>query len=110
MLEKINDIFLCQCGSLEHQFVFQIYDFGDDEWLEDNPEENVVCSLGIFLPDLCFWDRLKRGLLYIFGYKSRFGHFDSADLSDSDAQRMIEGLTKFRAKVQSYRKDKGKLC
>ena len=98
-----NDIFVCSCGSLEHQFVFQIYDFGDDEWLEQDPEENVMCSLAVFLNEGSFWRRLKKGLAYIFGHKSRYGHFDSADINDRDAARLIEGLTAFRNKVQEYR-------
>lgn len=100
----LTDTFVCNCGSLEHQFVFQIYDFGDDDWLEDDPEENVLCSLAVYLPDVPLWTRIKNAVKYVFGYKCRFGHFDSADIKDADVERLIKGLTQFRERVIHYRR------
>jgi hypothetical protein len=95
----INDIYICECGSSEHQFIFRIYDFADEMWVEDDP----CCSLDVFLSEQPFWTRLKRGLTYIFGYKCRYGHFDTADISYKDAHRLILGMLKFRRKVREYR-------
>lgn len=59
-----SEIFVCDCGSREHQIVFE-YDIDD----------NIVwCH--IHLTNYRFWNRLKNGIRYIFGYKCRYGHFD----------------------------------
>jgi len=35
-----------------------------------------------------FWERLKYGIKYIFGYKSRYGAFDEFIFSPDDAERL----------------------
>jgi hypothetical protein len=95
----INDVFICDCGSTEHLFVFRVWDFADEDWVVDEP----CCSLDVFLSDVPFWTRLKRGLAYIFGRKCRYGHFDSADIGYDDASRLISGLTKYQSMILKFR-------
>ena len=65
MEKEENRIILCECHSIEHQIIFS--------WFED---ENDVVYMHTNLINRSFWRRLKYGIKYIFGYKSRFGSFD----------------------------------
>jgi hypothetical protein len=99
-----NDILICECGSTEHSMVLRLWDFGLDGSLwEEDPDSNVSLTLEVFLLDSTFWKRLKKGLKYIFGYKSRYGHFDSLEVSYNDAQKIIDRMIQYRQKVEEYR-------
>lgn len=99
------DLFLCDCSSSEHQFIFQLFDWGkDSDFIEQNPEENLTFTMSVYLSDQGFWDRLKQGLKYIFGYKCRYGAFDEIILTYDDSQRLIDGFNLYRSKVEGYRK------
>lgn len=60
----MNELLICACNSLEHQIILH-YDEHDKE----------VCCY-IHLSEGTFWDRLKKGMAYIFGYKCKYGHWD----------------------------------
>ena len=73
----------CTCGSLEHQVHF--------DWWEECDEQPVRdMFMTIHLVDVPFWKRLKRGLAYIFGYKSRYGEFDEIVLGKEHAKAFHE--------------------
>ena len=83
-MEQINEkaeIFVCDCHSREHQIVFE-YE------LDDNM---VYCHI-----HLCnsynFFERLKRGIRYIFGYKCRYGHWDEFILSKNHIENLEEAI------------------
>lgn len=102
---KVTDLFLCECGSSEHQFIMRLIDWEPDpKYIDPNPEENLMFSLSVHLPTQGFWRRLKRGIGYIFGYKCRYGDWDEILLNYKDAQRIIDGMILYRSKVAAYRK------
>lgn len=81
-----NEYFECACNSDEHRLVFTI-DEGEKDW----PPEVWA---GIFL---CQHDnifkRIYSAIKYVFGYKSRYGHFGCYAMKPEDAVRfqlMIE--------------------
>jgi hypothetical protein len=77
-------IFICECGSLEHQVSFW-YD-EDDNCLYCEPHLRNHNS---------FLKRIWVGLKYIFGYKSRYGNWDSTIFKDSDLIELKKYLEKF---------------
>lgn len=109
-----KELFICECSSTEHQFVLT-YIKGDlvknkefdVEWYEED-----LLSIEVHLANYKnFWQRLIGGIKYIFGYKSRYGNFDSILFDPKDCDRLIQYLQKFKdsneAAKQHYTK-KGK--
>lgn len=75
---KHTEVFLCDCGSPEHQFI--VYYFDDYNY----PEVDVV----IHLAKKPFWKRVWYAIKYIFGYQSSYGAFDSIIINPDDADRL----------------------
>jgi len=97
-----SDLFLCDCGSIEHQIVFQVYDYSEgltpDELTKWPIEERQAMSMSVFLNQYRgFFKRLWVAVKYVFGYKCRYGHFDCVILETKDAERMIKGLQGYLA-------------
>lgn len=71
----------CDCETPEHQFNF-IKDPEDDEiWLEIH-----LNNYDRFLK------RLWTGLKYAFGYRSKYGHWDTTIITPEDRLKIIEFL------------------
>jgi len=83
---KINDldrdIFICKCGSLEHQYSFY-YSKDDGVWFE--PHLNTSLS---------FFKRIKLAIYYIFGYKTKYGSWDGFFINEKDSKLIIKYLKK----------------
>jgi len=83
-----TEILLCQCHSSEHQILVH-YDEEERELYLDvhlNPYHN-------------FWQRIWRGLKYIFGYRCKYGHWDCFIFNEKDAdklQAMADALKKIQ--------------
>ena len=75
-LEK-TEILLCSCLSSEHQILVH----------HDENEKELYLSV-----HLCsyynFWQRLWRGLKYIFGYHCQYGHWDCFIFDENDADKL----------------------
>lgn len=71
-------VFICECSSTEHQIVVN-YDFDDNI---------VYCH--IHLTNQSFWNRLKSGIKYIFGYHCRYGHWDEFIWKPEHATKLRE--------------------
>jgi hypothetical protein len=78
-LEK--HVVLCDCHSPEHQFIIIKDTKDNDVWLEIH-----LCPTPGF-----FW-RLWIGLKYAFGYRSRYGDFDSILISLEDQAKIVQLL------------------
>ena len=79
MKRKIErtEILLCRCHSHEHQ-ILVYYD-----------EEDNKLYLSIHLWTYGnFWQRLWRGIKYIFGYHSQYGHWDEFIFNENDADQL----------------------
>lgn len=75
-------ILLCSCYSSEHQIIVHL-DEGEDLY----PPE---VYLHIHLVRRSFWYRLKYGIKYIFGYKSRYGAWDEFILDKTHVKSLLE--------------------
>jgi len=90
---RINDVIICDCHTDEHQIIFK-YDTEDKGW------ENVFISY--HLQNHNFWDRLKYGIKYIFGYRSRYGGWGELILStDKETIRKFENVLKYLKKIKN---------
>lgn len=75
---KKRDLLICECNSTEHQMIFNY----------DPDENNPICYAHIHLKKRSFFQRLKYGLKYIFGYQCRYGAFDEFLFNPDDAQKI----------------------
>jgi hypothetical protein len=79
-----KDLFVCSCHSTEHQMVV-LYD--EDE-IDD--VKYPMLYIHTHLVKRPFWQRVKYGLKYIFGYQCRYGAFDEFIINPDD----VEGIEK----------------
>ena len=75
-------LLLCSCYSCEHQMIIHL-DEGGDLY----PPEAYV---NVHLVKRSFWYRVKYGIKYIFGFKSRYGAWDEFILDKTHAQSLRE--------------------
>jgi len=76
--------FECDCGSSEHTLRFIL----------DNEEKEIYTE--VYLNQYrSFSKRLWVGIKYIFGYKSKYGHWDCWNLCKEDAARLRDMCGKF---------------
>lgn len=92
MLDNKTDSarYICSCASSEHQICF----FSDDD-----PKIPEI-YLEVRLNEYYFFKRLKIAFKYIFGYKSKYGSFDTFIFDNRDIEELYGYL---RNKI---RKDK----
>lgn len=91
------DYFECACKNDEHTLRFWL-----DDWDDGYPPELYA---HVFLIGDRFFKRLWQAVLFIFGHKSRFGHFDEWILDEDDADRMIALLKDFKTNRKNWRKN-----
>jgi hypothetical protein len=81
-----RELFVCNCGDIDHQFVVVS---PPEEWAIDYPEEEGEIWIHIHLrQDLTFLQRLKYAILYLFGKQSIYGAFGEIILSKSERERL----------------------
>ena len=78
---KGDEWIVCECGSLEH-FMRISYE----------PDDNEFVYVTIHLSQLPFLQRLKLGVLYILGRKSKYGNFEEIVLSKQKLKNLIHTL------------------
>lgn len=86
--EEQRETLICQCSSIEHQISFV--------WFDDEDGKGDV-YMETHLKPLSFWQRVKNGILYIFGHRSIYGDFDDVILRKEDVhklERVVEFLKK----------------
>jgi hypothetical protein len=90
MKEKIVDIkyFECNCGSADHtlRFVF------------DYEEKEVYTEVQLKSPK--FHERVWKAVKYIFGFKSKYGHWDCTLMLESEVKVLRDELTNFLEKIK----------
>lgn len=102
-------LFTCSCHSLEHQVLFAYDpDEVDEDWTElwieihlspliSSPRNRIGQWLVWHLP-MClvkFTCRLWRGVRYILGHHSRFGHWDEISLMPGQVRTLRDFLNDF---------------
>ena len=83
-----NELFVCDCSDVSHNIIFQIW-----EWPDEPADLSVHVNLTLY-PS--FWKRIKLGIRYIFGYKSRFGQYDVFSIRENDIERLQKLLSDFK--------------
>lgn len=78
MKTNTDQIILCSCGSTEHQMLISYFN--------DNEDKEVYVH--IHLNHLSFWKRLILGIKYIFGYTSKYGHWDEMILNPDHVSQL----------------------
>jgi len=90
-----KELLLCDCNSIDHQISF-FYDYDEERTNEgDIIKRFPLCYANIHLKKLPFLKRLKNGLLYILGRKSKYGDFDEFIFNPNDApklQKLVDHL------------------
>jgi len=97
-----TEFFECSCGSDEHtlRFILDFDSLNDGTDSDYPPYPEIYTS--VFLNHYDAWyRRLWRGIKYIFGYKSKHGHFDSFSMRPGDIPRFREMLDKFEEGVKN---------
>lgn len=89
-LERKTEIIICECGSAEHQIIFQ-YDKPTKGWA---PQVYMSIHLTTYKN---IWQRIKYAIKYVFGYKCRFGAWDEILIDKKDLYK-IEGLIEYLKK------------
>ena len=86
-MEK-KELLICECHSTDHQMIF-LYDDEDIDY--------KTVYIHTHLAKKGFWERLKYGIKYIFGYQSRYGAFDEFIIDSKDIdkfQSVVDYLNK----------------
>lgn len=76
-----REVMICECNSIEHNVIF----WYDDEYRELYCEPHLTTHRN-------FFKRLWHGLKYAFGYKSRFGDWDSTVFKEDDLIKLKDKL------------------
>ena len=74
--KSVNELFICQCHNTEHQLIFSYFPDSD----------NVFVSVHL-IPN-GFLKRIWSAIKYIFGYRSRYGHFDEFVFNKADVNKL----------------------
>lgn len=74
-----NDLFICECHNTEHQLIFNYFD-----------EDDTVYVSVHLVPEYRIWKRIINAIKYIFGHRSRYGHFDEFIFQKKDAHKLAK--------------------
>lgn len=83
-----HEYFECTCHSDEHLLRFTYFGANEDDEAE--------LYANVFLDTPGFWKRLWIGLKYIAGYKCKYGHFGTWEMSPENIVRLQALLDKYR--------------
>lgn len=82
----------CSCSHPEHQLHIHY-----NRWNYPESElEDEEMSISIFLQEKPFFKRLVAGVKYIFGYKSKYGHFGEICIDKETAKEIKEFMEKYK--------------
>jgi hypothetical protein len=85
----------CTCGTPEHNMQFCYVPNPH----EDDPPELYV---NVFLVKYGFFRRLWTAIKYVFGHKSRYGHWDGMELSRESVQELRGWLDEYIATFDDW--------
>ena len=92
--DEHRELLLCECSSPEHQILFT--------WWDD--DDRVYMT--VHLPKQSLWRRIKDGIRYIFGHRSKYGDFDEVVLNPDDWAKMQKVSNYLRMAYEDEHKDK----
>ena len=91
-MEK-EEVFICDCHSLEHHFVL---------WYDE--EDNELHLTVHLVARAQWWKRIMPALRYIFGYNGRYGEYDNVILQPEDRDRLIKNASKLKPQSEAQNK------
>lgn len=92
------ETFYCDVNSPEHVFRFVVSPSAYEQ-------EKTELYLEVFLHQYrSFFQRLLVSIKYLFGYKSKYGHWDVTTLSEDDVQRLFVFIHQHRAMLLNEKK------
>ena len=95
----VAEYYTCECFSPEHTLRFDLDEEDGTLW------SSVHLSYGSR-----FHQRVWKAIKYVFGYKSKYGHFDCFDLQEEDIPRLKKLLERSERSRQRHKKSmSGKL-
>lgn len=78
---------VCDCGSMEHIIRFMW-------WNGTDPQDSVI-YVHYFLQNNGFFERVVNAIKYIFGFKSKYGHFGEVLINIDKAEKLSDFLNEF---------------
>jgi len=81
-----SNLITCACCSPEHSLQ-----------LDYSEEYNELC-IYIHMNKLSFIKRFWYGVRYIFGYQTRYGHYEECLFNNKDCDKMLELFSKIKKK------------
>ncbi|MBN1214221.1 MAG: hypothetical protein JXA99_02140 [Candidatus Lokiarchaeota archaeon] len=87
-IDNRKDLLICECNSTDHQMIL-LYEYDEELDINNNVIKTYpMCFAHIHLAKYPFWQRVKYGIKYIFGYQSRYGAFDEFIFKPEDAPKL----------------------
>lgn len=83
---ETKEVLICECNSDEHQYL--IY-YGEDVYENGQKFQSVYIHPHL-ITYKSFWKRVIIGIKYIFGYKTKYGHWDEFIINPKDADKLQE--------------------
>jgi hypothetical protein len=80
-----DKLFICVCQSPEHQII-----------IRKDPFDEKLVYVSIHLSEYPWYIRVLKGIKYIFGFKTKYGHFDEIILGQehvNDLRKIINYLS-----------------
>jgi hypothetical protein len=75
----VRENICCSCDSDEHQLNFRYF--------TDKDDTNLYCTFHL-VPERNILKRILKAVKYVFGYKSKYGHFSEVILDDAKVQEL----------------------
>jgi len=97
-----KDYFECDCGTDEHRFC--VTSEPQDEYFP--PQLYFHFQLSQYKNVL---ERMLVAAKYIFGFKSKYGHWDTISISEDDTNRLFILLHQHRVKLENFNKEREKV-
>ena len=98
----------CDCTCNDHLIVFSLSNDEFDDGFDDGCDEHVLYVCTQLRRD-SFFNRVWLGIKYIFGYQSKYGHWDEARLSGDnveDLKKLLKDYDELKAKRDAKLKAK----
>lgn len=76
-MKTVDEVFICKCYNTEHQLIFSYF----------TDEKDVYVSVHL-IPEYRIFKRIWNAIKYIFGHRSRYGHFDEFIFKPEDADKL----------------------
>lgn len=89
-----KEVIICDCNSTDHNMIFL---YSEEDF---HGKKIPMCYAHIHLCKRPFLERVKYGLKYIFGYRSKYGAFDEFIFNPKDSQK-INSLGSYLSKALS---------